>query len=342
LPGYGKLELLSKILVEVGSDESKLSINSETRSRIIEAWNSLEEHDKKPQNFRSAYQSRWGNTMYGRTKGDAAEATVTQKIKFNLRYTPAQLIDPKKNRLVYCTIKHLWLCHNKESTKAFSPDKIRIHKSYERIQHRVLVEDPILSKLGIPLPKINTKCIRDFMRRQEALASSHSTAQGSAIQTRIKSISSLTLPDTPKLPTTIEKNKRPEMMYRETICRAGQKATKKREDLAELESRQTMVKSEHNTSSLDSNSLQSSSTFIGIARSTAYKRRQYNNKSNPILDKYPRLNNPKCLLCKKPTQGHKKYKKKTWCEDTKQSSSKGLSNKTFIDFEHFKSEIDEL
>ena len=47
LPGYGKLELLSKILVEVGSDESKLSISSETRSRIIEALNSLEEHYKK-------------------------------------------------------------------------------------------------------------------------------------------------------------------------------------------------------------------------------------------------------------------------------------------------------
>ncbi|KAK2138188.1 hypothetical protein LSH36_3613g00005 [Paralvinella palmiformis] len=71
------------------------------------------------------------------------------------------------------------------------------------------------------------------------------------------------------------------MMYRETICRAGQKATKKREDLAELESRQTMVKSEHNTSSLDSNSLQSSSTFIGIARSTAYKRRQIIIKATP-------------------------------------------------------------
>ena len=101
--------------------------------------------------------------MYGCTKGDAAEATVTQRIKFNLHYTPAQLIDPKKNSLVYCIIKHLWLCLNKESTKAVSPDKIRIHKSYECIQHRVLVEDPILSKLGSPLPKINAKCIHDFM-----------------------------------------------------------------------------------------------------------------------------------------------------------------------------------
>jgi len=91
--------------------------------------------------------------MYGCTKGDAAEATVTQRIKFNLHYTPAQLIDPKKNSLVYCIIKHLWLCLNKESTKAVSPDKIR----------RVLVEDPILSKLGSPLPKINAKCIHDFM-----------------------------------------------------------------------------------------------------------------------------------------------------------------------------------
>jgi hypothetical protein len=211
------------------------------------------------------------------------------------------------------------------------------------MQHQILLEDPILSRLGISLQKINAKCIRDFLRRREALASSHSTTQGAAILTRIKSISSLSLPDTTttRLPITLEQNKRHNILYTETTCRAGQKTTK-REDLAKLESRENRVKSEQDTSSLDSSSLQASSTFTGLAWSTAYKRRQYNNKSNPILDKYPRLNNPKCLLCKKPTQGHKKYKKKTWCEDTKQSSSKGLSNKTFIDFEHFKSEIDEL
>ena len=127
LPGYWKQELLSKILVEFAIDESKLSISSETRDRIIQAWNNLEERDRNSQNFRSAYQSHCGNTMYGRTKSDAAETTVTQRIKFNLCYTPAQLIDPKKNRLVYCIIKHLWLCLNKESTKAFSPDKVCIH-----------------------------------------------------------------------------------------------------------------------------------------------------------------------------------------------------------------------
>jgi hypothetical protein len=71
-------------------------------------------------------------------------------------------------------------------------------------------------------------------------------------------------------------------MYTEIMCRAGQKATKKREDLATFESRQKMVKSEQDTSSLDSSSLQASSTFTGLARSTAYKRRQYD-KSNPIL-----------------------------------------------------------
>jgi hypothetical protein len=91
-------------------------------------------------------------------------------------------------------------------------------------------------------------------------------------------------------------------MYTEIMCRDGQKATKEREDLAAFQSRQKMVKSEQDTSNLDSSSLHASSTFTGLARSTAYKLRQYD-KSNPILDKYPRLNNPKCLLCKNTNSG---------------------------------------
>ena len=132
------------------------------------------------------------------------------------------------------------------------------------MQHQVLLDDPILSKLGISLQKINAKCIHDFLRRREALASSHSTTQGSAILTRIKSISSLSLPDTTttRLPITLEQNKRHNILYTETTCRAGQKTTK-REDLAKLESRENRVKSEQDTSSLDSSSLQASSTFTG-------------------------------------------------------------------------------
>jgi len=47
LPGYGKLEHLCKI----SNDERKFSISSETRDRIIETWNNLEDHDRSSQNF---------------------------------------------------------------------------------------------------------------------------------------------------------------------------------------------------------------------------------------------------------------------------------------------------
>ena len=58
-----------------------------------------------------------------------------------------------------------------------SPEKIQITKMYERMQQRVMVDDPVLSKLIISLPRINSKSVHDFIRRQEALASIGTTIE---------------------------------------------------------------------------------------------------------------------------------------------------------------------
>lgn len=85
------------------------------------------------------------------------------------RYAPAQQdISAQHNRLMYTLVKLLWL-GLPISSRTQSPDKTVILKAYERIQHCILVEDPVLSKVGIPLPKINIKTVCDFIRRQEKL-----------------------------------------------------------------------------------------------------------------------------------------------------------------------------
>ena len=48
---------------------------------------------------------------------------------------------------------------------------------YEHLLHRVVVDDPVLSKLGIPLAKINSKCVRKFIPKHEALAAVNASAQ---------------------------------------------------------------------------------------------------------------------------------------------------------------------
>ena len=49
-----------------------------------------------------------------------------------------------------------------------------------------------------------------------------------------------------------------------------------------------------------------------------------------------------CQLCGKQQQGHRKYKKKTFCPETNMSSSKGLDNQVYSGYEHFTSAVEDL
>lgn len=136
---------------------NKLSLTTMERNNIIALWNAIAEHDKQSQCFNQLYQRHRGNSLYCRTKRDSLEdATVVQRLQMAKRYAPAQQdISAGNNRLMYTLIKLLWLCNPSQSST--SPEKTFILKAYERIQHIVLVENSVLSKAGLSLPKINIK-----------------------------------------------------------------------------------------------------------------------------------------------------------------------------------------
>ncbi|KAK3567644.1 hypothetical protein QTP86_020423, partial [Hemibagrus guttatus] len=71
LPGFEKLGTFCSLLVRIGLAQDKLSLTTEQRNEVLEAWNAVEEHDKQPQKFNQLYRTHWGNTLYCRTKRDA-------------------------------------------------------------------------------------------------------------------------------------------------------------------------------------------------------------------------------------------------------------------------------
>lgn len=221
LPGYQHVEELSSVLVEVALEEGKLAISENTRQRIISAWNKLELHDRSIQKFDSLYSARWGYVLFGRTCGDAAEASLVQKLKFTKRFAAAHLLDSRKNRLMYCTIKMLWLHPGCGGKARGSPQKQLITKAYQLAQHKVTVDDPQLSKLGIPLLKINSKCVADFIRRQEALSARNTTDQGWGIVRPHHSLSATSQPPAPELPDERPHTSRPQVKYEVPQSLAG-------------------------------------------------------------------------------------------------------------------------
>ncbi|XP_072559972.1 uncharacterized protein [Paramormyrops kingsleyae] len=110
LPGYRQLEIFCSLLVDIGLNEERLTLTSEQRSSLIDAWNAVEEYDKQPQRFNQLYKTHWGNTMYCRTKREDLEAGMIQRLKMAKRYAPAQQdISAQNNRLMYTLVKLLWL-----------------------------------------------------------------------------------------------------------------------------------------------------------------------------------------------------------------------------------------
>ncbi|XP_039453959.1 uncharacterized protein LOC116324518 [Oreochromis aureus] len=230
LPGFEKLEMFCSVLVEISLIEDKLSLTTEQRNKVLQTWNSVEEHDKQPQKFNQLYKTHWGNTLYCRTKrDDLVDAALIQRVKMAKRYAPAQHdISAQSNRLMYTLVKLLWLRSPQGSRN--SPEKLSILKAYERIQHRILVEDAVLCKAGIPLPKINIKTVRDFICQQERILNLHATKHPS-ILTKITSISSAHLPPAPHQPAVLPPPDYPLLKYEPTPSTAGTKVLKGRRDL---------------------------------------------------------------------------------------------------------------
>ncbi|XP_039475094.1 uncharacterized protein LOC120442544 [Oreochromis aureus] len=222
--------MFCSVLVEISLIEDKLSLTTEQRNKVLQTWNSVEEHDKQPQKFNQLYKTYWGNTLYCRTKrDDLVDAALIQRVKMAKRYAPAQHdISAQSNRLMYTLVKLLWLRSPQGSRN--SPENLSILKAYERIQHRILVEDAVLCKAGIPLPKINIKTVRDFICQQERILNLHATKHPS-ILTKITSISSAHLPPAPHQPAVLPPPDYPLLKYEPTPSTAGTKVLKGRRDL---------------------------------------------------------------------------------------------------------------
>ncbi|KAJ4921702.1 hypothetical protein JOQ06_002002, partial [Pogonophryne albipinna] len=220
LPGFQQLERFCSLLVEMGLIDDKLSLVTEQRNTILAAWNAVEDPDKQQQKFNQLYRTHWVNTLYCRSKRhNLVDAAVMQCVKMGIRYTPAQQdISAMNNRLMYTLVKLLWLKSPQGSRT--SPEKTTILKAYERIQHRVLVDDPVLSKAGFPLPKINIKTVRDFICAQECLLNLRATNQP-AMLSKTTSVSSAHLPPAPHQPAVLPPPDYPLMQHVPTPSTAG-------------------------------------------------------------------------------------------------------------------------
>ena len=348
LPGYQYVENLSSILVNIALQEGRLALTSTEREAVISAWNKLDLHDRSIQQFDSLYSSRWGYCNFGRTKGDPDESGIVQKVKLAERYAPAHLVDARKNRLVYCIIKQLWL-HPSSVEKAASPQKKHIAKVYQRLQQRVTVDDPELSKLGIPLTKINTKCVAEFIKRQEARASKNVVDFAGSLVRRTASISHESLQPAAELPDVRPLTSRPETVYTTVPSLAGTRAMKVRRDHFATPTAGTSTEPSGSVpagippmvspSQRSVNPLQDKVTHsYTMAKSTMYKKRKVDGEGLSCSKKP--FTGKTCKLCGETTQGHHKYKKKTYCPQTRMSTSKDLTDRTFSSFDEFKSIVD--
>ncbi|KAI7790715.1 hypothetical protein IRJ41_012298 [Triplophysa rosa] len=82
------------------------------------------------------------------------------------------------------------------------------------------------SKLGIPLPKMNTKTVRGFIRRQERLLNLQSTKIPSAAIWKTVSMSSTDLPPAPCQPSVLSPPEYPLIQYDRIPSKAATKVLK--------------------------------------------------------------------------------------------------------------------
>ncbi|XP_055012230.1 calcium-binding protein 4-like [Boleophthalmus pectinirostris] len=263
---------------------------------------------------------------------------LVQKLKFSKRYSAAHLLDSRKNRLMYCVIKQLWLHPDCGCKARGSPLKHSITKIYQQMQQRVTVDDLVLSKLGISILKINSKSISEFMRRQAALSATNVTDPGLGILRRHQSISSTSQAPAPGLPDELPHTSRPQVHCDIAPSLAGKRMLKTR--VVRKWVRKPKPQPPPAPPLLSSSPLllpppplfPAASTAPGPpptgrptqvtpARSTIYERRRSLLSGSSVRDPIVYL----CALCGHPTQGHKKYLKKTNAGTPKDSPAGSVS-----------------
>ena len=106
---------------------------------------------------------------------------LSLQINMGKRYAPAVQIDPVKTRLMYVLVKLLWLLPGTVDGASPGSRNKQIERLYMRVEQRIL-ENPCLSKLNIPLPKINAKVVSTTIRQQEKRSNLLATQQPKVLQ----------------------------------------------------------------------------------------------------------------------------------------------------------------
>eukprot|EP00057_Strongylocentrotus_purpuratus_P015139 XP_011669613.1 PREDICTED: uncharacterized protein LOC105440781 [Strongylocentrotus purpuratus] len=168
LPGFEQVEALALLLVKLTEGEQHL-IPAEIREQIYKAAGELATHDRSARNFVKKYESKWGYTLFGRCLGPvSSQSSAAQKTE--------------ESRLLYLVIQ---LLKNQPSVSCLSPAKTatNIRTRYKRMCDR-LFDDPVLSKVNLPLPNINSKSITNFIGKQETRSNFLATTQPKVLRHR--------------------------------------------------------------------------------------------------------------------------------------------------------------
>ena len=178
LPRFEEAEDLALTLSELADTTGKHiipPIPPEQRQTICKAANLLHDHDKVSSRFVKEYESRWGQTLFGRCLGpESSVSSGAQKTKF-ARFQYAQAVQiSEESRVLYLLIKIL---KNRPPAAARWVRQPRLLVQFwEIIGGSQIVSVMILfSKLSIPLPNINTKSITSFISKQQKKANYSAT-----------------------------------------------------------------------------------------------------------------------------------------------------------------------
>ena len=234
LPGFEEVEKLALLLLELADDGDHHIIPIPLRQQITTAAAALQDHDKSARNFVKKYESKWGNTLFGRCLGQhSPQNSAAQKTKFGwMRYAQAAEITDE-SRLLYILIKMLKnrpnVSHLSSPTKAAS----LIKGQYKRIVDRIR-DDPVLSALDIPLPNINAKSITAFMSKEEKKANYLATSVPK-VPTHQRVLSDEPMPEAPTQPQYLPSPNRPQVQYSSVQHMSGRRPGEKRRLDLEIE-----------------------------------------------------------------------------------------------------------
>ncbi|XP_066282986.1 uncharacterized protein [Branchiostoma lanceolatum] len=228
LPGIEEVEALAMLLLELADKRNQHHlVPANLRQKIVAAASSLLEHDKTAANFVKKYESRWGYILFGRCLGaDTAENRAAQKTKCAwMRYAQAAQVT-EETRLLYLLIK--MLKNRPPASVKSSPSRMttEIKSQYQRIADRVW-DDPILSKLSIPLPNLNAKSISNFIVKEEKKANYKATVIPK-VKPHKTVLPTEPAPEAPSLPTSLPSPDRPQVQYQSLQHMSGKRRGEKR------------------------------------------------------------------------------------------------------------------